>query len=190
MKKYIIALAIIAPLLSSVHAANLKDSVPEAKTKLEQFSAKTGAVLIRGFQKVGSVQGLYNTSINIESKEFSNVTDGSKQYGVTIEAYKENGKYDKKHTSFIDFDEIDSLIKGIDYISKIKPDTTKLEDFQADYTTKGELKISTFSSGDKLMAAVTSGNIGGVAAYFNIEDLAKVRGLLLEAKKLIESIKA
>jgi hypothetical protein len=190
MKKTIISLAIVALLLPSAYAANLKDSVPQAKTKLEQFSAKTGVVLIRGFQKIGSAQGLYSTSVNIQSKEFTNVTDGSKQYGITIETFKENGKYDKQHTSFIDFDEINSLIQGIDYISKIKPDVTKFEDFQADYTTKGSLKISTFSSGDKLMAAVTSGNIGGVAAYFNIEDLAKIKDLLLKAKKKIESVKA
>ncbi len=114
---------------------------------MEQFSAKTGVILIRGFQKIGSTQGLYSTSVNIESKEFTNVTDGSKQYGITIEAFKEDGRYDKEHTSFIDFDEIDSLIQGIDYISKVKPDVTKFADFQADYTTKGELKISTFNSG-------------------------------------------
>lgn len=190
MKKTIISLAIVALLLPSAYAENLKDSVPQAKTKLEQFSAKTGVVLIRGFQKIGSVQGLYSTSVNIDSKEFTNVTDGSKQYGVTIEAFKENGKYDKEHTSFIDYDEIDSLIQGIDYISKVKADVTSFDDFQADYTTKGALKISIFSSGDKLMAAVTSGNIGGVAAYFNLEDLAKVKDLLLKAKIKIESVKS
>lgn len=190
MKKTIIALTTMALLITSAYAENLKDSVPQAKTKLEQFSAKTGVILIRGFQKIGSAQGLYSTSVNIESKEFTNVTDGSKQYGITIEAFKEDGRYDKQHTSFIDFDEIDSLIQGIDYISKVKADVTKLADFQADYTTKGELKISTFNSGDKLMAAVTSGTIGGVAAYFNIDDLAKLKELILKAKQKIESIKS
>jgi hypothetical protein len=189
MKKNILALTTIALLIPSAYSANLKDSVPQAKTKLEQFSAKTGVILIRGFQKIGSAQGLYSTSVNIESKEFTNVTDGSKQYGITIEAFKEDGRYDKKHTSFIDFDEIDSLIQGIDYISEVKPDVTTFADFQADYTTKGELKISTFNSGDKLITAVTSGTIGGVAAYFNIEDLAKVKELIFKAKNKIETIK-
>ena len=189
MKSIIIALAITTLLISTAYAANLKDSVPEAKTKLEQFSAKTGVVLIRGFHKIGSAQGLYSTSVNIQAKEFTNVTDGTKQYGITIEAFKENGKYDKEHTSFIDYDEIDSLVKGINYITKIKPDVTKLEDFQADYKTKGDLKISTFSSGTKIMSAVTSGNIGGVASYFNIEDLAKAKDLILKAKAKIEEVK-
>ena len=190
MKKIIITLATIGLLANVANAQNLKDSIPQAKTKLEQFSAKTGVVFIRGFQKIGSAQGLYNTSVNIESKEFTNVSDGTKQYGITIEAFKEDGRYDKKHTSFIDYDEINSLIKGVDYISKVKPDVTKFENFQADYRTKGDFKISTFSSGNRIMVAVSSGNIGRVAAYFNIEDLATIKALILKAKESIEAIKA
>lgn len=85
MKKTIITLVAIVLLAPSAYSENLKGTAPKSKTKLEQFSAKTGVVLIRGFQKIGSTQGLYSTSVNIESKEFTNVTDGSKQYGITIE---------------------------------------------------------------------------------------------------------
>lgn len=186
MKRSIVLLSLLAISITSAYALQSTETETQAKTKIEQFSAKTGVVLIRGFEKIGTAQGLYNTSVNIETKEFTNVNDSSKQYGITIEAFKEAGTYDKKNTSFIDFDEIESLIQGIDYITKVTVDVTKLENFQADYTTKGALKISTFSSSDKLMAAVTSGN---VAAYFNIEDLAEVKFLLLKAKQKIELIK-
>ena len=40
------------------------------------------------------------------------------------------------------------------------------------------------------MAAVTSGNLGGVATYFNIEDLEKVKNLIKQAKEKIDEIKA
>ncbi len=92
MEKYILALALFVVFSNYVYAQNLKDSVPQAKTKLEQFSAKTGVVLIRGFHKIGSIQGIYNTSVNVESKEFTNISDGTKQYGITIEAFKEDGR--------------------------------------------------------------------------------------------------
>ncbi|NOH78727.1 hypothetical protein F0231_03120 [Vibrio sp. RE86] len=183
---FIIALATLS---CSVFASNLKDTVPVPKTKLEQFSAKTGVVLVRGFEKIGSATGLYSTVVNVESKEFTNVSTGQKEYGITIEAFKEDGRYDKSHTTFIDYDEIDSLIAGIDYISKINPEVTQFQDFQADYSTKGDLKISTFSSGDKVMAAVSSGKIGGVAAYYNLADLSKVKDLVLKAKTKIEEVK-
>ena len=190
MKKLIIIVSVLLMYVGVSYAENLKDKIPEAKTKLEQFSAKTGVVLVKGFQKIGTAQGMYNTSVNIESKEFTNVSDGTKQYGITIEAFQEDGRYDKKHTSYIDFEEIDSLIKGIEYISGVKPEVTKFENFQADYATKGDLKISTFSTGGKIMAAVESGNIGAVSAYFNLSDLKKIKDLIIKAKKAIEKIKA
>ncbi|MGJ8654570.1 MAG: hypothetical protein ACSHX8_15015 [Opitutaceae bacterium] len=189
MKKInLILLLALAPTIG--FSQNLKDEVPEPKTKLEQFTARTGVVIIRGFHEIGSAQGLYSTSVNVECKEFTNVSDGSKQYGITIECFKEDGRYDKKHTSFIDYDEIDSLVKGIEYISKIKGDVTKLEDFQADYTTRGDLKISIFSSGDGVKAAVTSGKYGSVAAYFSLSELVKVKELIIKAKSKIEEVKA
>ena len=179
MKKYIFAIATIV----------LMAGIANAKSNLEPFSEKTGVVTIRGFQKIGSIRGLYNTAVNIESREFTNVTDSAKQYGITIETIKEDGKQNKQHTSYVDFDEIDFLIKGIDYISKVKSNITKFEDFQADYEINGDLKISTFSSGNKIMAAITSGTTEGVASYFNIEDLPKIKKLLLKAKKSIQAIK-
>lgn len=191
MRELPIAVLVSLALISTTaHSQGFKEPVPNAKTKLEQFSAKTGVVIIRGFHKIGSVQGLYNTSVNIEAKEFINVTDGKRQYGITIETFKENGRYDKEHTSFVDYDEIDSLMKGIEYIEKVKASVTKLEDFQADYSTRGDLKISVYSHGDGIGAGVTSGNVGGVRAYFNIEDLGKLKKLIKEAKTKIDEIKS
>jgi hypothetical protein len=54
-----IILFLVAPF--TLHAQNLKDQVPSPKTKLEEFSARTGAVIIRGFEEIGSVYGLYTT---------------------------------------------------------------------------------------------------------------------------------
>ena len=166
-----------------------QESTETNKTKLEQFSTKTGVVLVRGFHKIGSTTGLYSTSVNVQSKEFINVSDETREYGITVESFKEDGRYDKSHTSFIDYDEIDSLIEGINYISSLKSDVTKLKDFQADYKTRSNLEISTFSSGRKILAAVTSGTIGGVTAYFNLTDLEKVKLLIIKAKEKIDSIR-
>ncbi len=187
-----LTVSIMLVLLFSVPAfsKNLKDSGPQPKTKIEQFSITTGVVIIRGFQTIGSVQGMHGTSINVEAKEFTNVAVGKKEYGITVEVKKEDGRYDKEHKSYIDYDEISSLINGINYIAKVKTDVTSLHNFQADYSTKGDLKISTFNtSGGRLMAAVSSGNIGGVGAYFNISDLEKVKALIVQAKEKIDSIK-
>lgn len=40
-----------------------------------------------------------------------------------------------------------------------------------------------------MLAAVTSGNYGSVAAYFNLEDLSKIELLIIKARAKIEQIK-
>jgi len=72
--------------------------------------------------------------------------------GIVIDV-KESGTYERSDRSFIDYDEIDSLFKGIDYISKVKPENTRLANFEAIYATKGDLKVVTFSSSGKEAAA-------------------------------------
>ena len=94
---------------------------PEVRSsEIEEFSVKTGAVIVRGFEKIGKVHGLLGTSITVEAKEFINVSTGEKEYGITIQVKKEAGRYDKENTSYIDYDEVESLISGIGYISKVQ----------------------------------------------------------------------
>lgn len=173
----------------TANATNLKDEIPAPKTKLEEFSVKTGVVIVRGFEEIGTISGLYSTSIKVEAKEFINVSTGKKEYGITIEVKKEDGRYDKERTSYIDYDEIDSLISGIDYIAKVNKAATKFSNFQADYNTKGDFKVSTFSTNEKIMVAIASGRIGSVSAYYNISSLPEIRGLIEKAKFKIDELK-
>jgi len=189
MKKFMKVIITILPLLittSISHGQNAKDEISEPKTKLEKFTAKTGVVIIRGFQKIGSARGLYNSSVNVESKEFTNVGNEKKEYGITIETVEADGK---NHTSYIDYDEIESLIKGIDYITGVKPDVTNFQNFQADYKTRGDLGVSTFSSEGEILASVTSGKYGSADAFYEINELRKVRELIVKAKAKIDELK-
>jgi hypothetical protein len=163
------------------------DSGTQAKTKLELFQARTGVVIIRGFSRIGTIEGQYG-SASVESKEFADASSGKKEYGITIEVVSA-GDLKRDNTSYVDYDEIESLLKGIDYISKIQGSITKLADFQADYRTIGDLEISTFSMRGKTMAAVSSGSIGQAGAYFELSKLAELRDLIVKAKSTLDSIK-
>jgi hypothetical protein len=161
----------------------------EAKTKLEAFEAKTGVVIIRGFSKVGSVSGQYGGRVSVEAREFLDASGGKREYGITIEVAK-GGEIERENTSYIDYDEIESLLRGIDYISKVQRSVTKLEDFEADYRTRGDFRISTFSGhGGEIMAAVSSGVIGEVTAFLPLPKLEELRGLIVGAKEKLDSIK-
>jgi hypothetical protein len=145
MRKLILYLflgSLIAVGYSQAQSAT-QQTVP--KTKLEAFEAQEGTVLIRGFSQIGELRGAYGGSITVQSRELTNATTGRKEYGITIDV-KETGKPEREDRAFIDYEEIPSLTKGIDYISKVDKSSTKLDNYQADYRTKGNFQISKFSS--------------------------------------------
>ena len=138
--------------------------------------------------RFGPLNGRFNGNASVESKEFTDASSGKKEYGITVEVAN-SGEMKRDHTSYIDYDEIDSLLKGIDYISKVNGSSTKLSDFQADYRTKGELEISTFSSSGKIMVAVSSGIIGQTSTFLDLTQLAQLRELIVKAKSSLDAIK-
>lgn len=170
-------------------AQEAKSQTPEPKTKLEAFQAKSGAVIVQGFSKVGSVQGRLSTSVAVECKEYTDASSNQKQYGITV-TVKNNGRFEKESTSYVDYDEIDSLLKGIAYIGKIDKTATALAQFQADYKTKGDLTVSTYSDDNgRIEAAVQSGQFGATLAYFSLSDLDDFAKLLGKAKTILDGIK-
>ncbi|HCA57085.1 MAG TPA: hypothetical protein DEP46_03770 [Blastocatellia bacterium] len=189
MRNIITALG-IALLLSGVnYSQNIDQSPGSPKTKIEAFQARTGVVIIQGFSEVGSVRGLYVTSVTVKAKEFLDAASGRKEFGITVEVKDNSGRIERENTSWVDYDEIESLLKGLDYIAKVDRSVTQLANFQADFRTKGDLGLSVFSSRDENLLAVKSGRIGAATAYFKFEDISNVRGLLASAKEQIDKIR-
>ncbi len=162
----------------------------EPKTKLEQFQAKTGSVIIMAYSKVGAFSAQYGASVEVQTREFTDASTGAKQYGVFI-TVKETKPYEREDSSFIDFDEIESLIKGIEYISGVTSEVSKLPMFQAEYRTRGDLMVSTFGSSTKtqIEAVIKSGRYGSASAYMSRSDLAKFRESLRSALETMQALK-
>jgi hypothetical protein len=177
-------------MLSSVPtgAQTQPQTPPEPPTKLEALMAKTGAVIVRGSSTIGSVTGRNGASISVESKEFLDASTGKREYGIVIDV-KKGGDVASESFSYIDYDEIDSLIKGMDYISKLQNSITKLDNFQANYQTNGAFKITRFSSGGQTTAAVASGEITEVNVFLSLSKLDDLRGLIMNAKNKLDAIK-
>jgi hypothetical protein len=183
-RKLVLVILLGVPTLS---AAQSTHPDAETTTKLQDFIAQYGVVIIRGFSTIGEVKGLYGTSITIDSKEFTNASTGSIQYGITIEV-TETTRVERDHTSYIDYDELESLLNGLDYIGQVDRSATRLDAFQADYRTRGDFQVSVFSSGSKTLVAVQSGSIGSTSAYFKLEKLGEFRDLILQAKMKLDSL--
>jgi len=160
-------------------------------TKLEAFSARTGVVLVKAFSTIGVVNGL--GKVTIDAREFRDASNPKvREYGITI-AVKESGRLERENTSFIDADEIDSLLRGIDYIAKIDKSITTMSDFEAQYRTKGDFSITTFSSSGsrgEIGVAVSSGRIARTSAFLKLSDLSQMKALIGDAKSKIDAARA
>jgi len=169
----------------SAHQDQSSSDVP--RTKLEALEAVSGFVIIRGFTAIGKIDGQMQTSVEVESNEFTIAATGKKAYGITVQVKQ---TIVHEHTSHIDYEEIESLLKGIENIAKIDATVTKLASFRADYKTASDLSISRISSADREIVAVTSGRIGTATAYLSLADLQSLRELIAKAKRTIDAVKS
>lgn len=160
----------------------------EPKTKIEAFEAQSGSVLIRGFSQIGQLKGAYGGTVTVQSIEFTLAASGKKEYGISIDV-GESGTLERSNRSFIDYDEIDPLLKGIDYVAKVDGSATKLANFQADYRTRGDFRVSTFSSPKGIMTSVESGSIGSTSIFLTTSALGQFREIISNAKAKLDSIK-
>src|SRR5207249_1034942 len=101
--------------LLSASAIHAQQKPTEPRTKLETFQAKTGAVLIKNFSEIGSVYP--GGVVYVTSYEFVDAQTGTKEYGIGIKV-EEVGSLGRNDRAYVDYDEIDSLLAGIDYIMK------------------------------------------------------------------------
>ena len=179
----------VAFLLSTVSAfPQEKEESQKPKTKLEAFVAQDGVVIVKGFSEIGTFNGNYGGVVTVKAKEFINVNASKREYGITIEV-KESGRLERENTSYIDYDEIDSLIKGLEYIAKVDKSATKLQNFQADYKTRGDLTISTFSRSSSIMVGVESGHLYKATVFFPLSDLQNFKNMIVQAKTKLDSIR-
>ena len=184
----LISLGCLALAVPAMAQSEQATEAAKPKTKLEAFVAQDGAVIVQGFSKIGEVKGQYGSSVTVESKEFTNASSGKKEYGITVQV-QEKARLEREHTSYVDLEEIPSLLKGLEYIEKVDKSATALENFQADYRTRGDLRISTFSTTGGISVGVSSGTIGRTNAFLPLADLPRLRALIESAQATLAKIR-
>ncbi len=159
-------------------------------TRFQAASAQTGTVLILGYSTVGKISGLYGTSVEIEARELQEPNTKSGVYGLRIQVKQGGDALERENASFVDYDEVEPLLAGIEFITNTNRSSTKLQNFQADYRTRGDLVVSTFNGeSGQIMAAVKSGEIGGASAYLTLSQLGKLKDLISAAKQQLDSVR-
>lgn len=106
-------------------------------TKLEGFTPIAGSVVTIGYTTLGTVAAL----VKVDAREL-HASDGTAARGLVVEVYQ--SQYHQE-SAFVDPDEIDELIRGIDALLAVQTNPTAFQQFEVRYTTKGALQLAAFN---------------------------------------------
>lgn len=162
----------------------------EFPTKLEELLEKAGAVVVKGTTGVGSVSGLRGTAF-VTSWEILDARSGRREYGISIEI-RESAQAERERerergdVAYVDYDELDPLINGLDQLLKLDNTATKLSTFEAQYRTNGYLSVFRFNTTGGYGTAVSAGGRRGTRLILRPTGLVEFRDMLKSAKAVID----
>jgi hypothetical protein len=158
----------------------------EPRTKLEAIQDRHSTVVIKGFTRITTID-VGNVRIDaLEMREMGNV---SRAKGIVVHL-REGGERPREDRAFVDYEEIDPLLNAIDAIARVDETTTRLPGFEAKYRTLGDLEISVFRQTRSGTAVIiTTGVCEQARTTLSLDDLAKVKALILEAKTRLDELR-
>ena len=196
-RSFILIVLVLAPL--SVQAQRRRERLPpprdpqfyEPRNKLEDFEGRAETLLIKGRHWIGTVRA-QNGSARVEATEIRDTSSSATASGAVITFFADNAPSGAPEIrSFIDYDEIDALIKAMDTASKASETITRLSHFEVRYRTKGDFEIMTFKQleNNVVAAAIEGGFYDRLRLYVSIDDLVKLRWMIAQAKDQLDGLR-
>ena len=158
----------------------------EPRTKLEAIDDRHSTVVIKGFTRITTVEVRGVRIDAIEMRELGNV---ARAKGIVV-VLRESGERPDDNRAYVDYEEIEPLLNAIDAIGRVDESATKLAGFEARYKTQGDFEIGVFRQTSRGTAVIlTTGICDRATATLSLDDLAKVRAMIQEAKSRLDEIR-
>lgn len=163
---------------------------PLPRTMIECLDQKEGVLVLKGMTKVGRLQGSRGGEVLFEAKEVKIANSGSRQTGIFVRIVEPavQGQAGRESETYIDYDEIEPLLKALDYFSKINHTSTELDDYQAVFRTRGgfQLSLKSMRIGEGIRVAVIDTSDNVFCIYIAPADLPALKNLIVTAKEKID----
>jgi hypothetical protein len=160
----------------------------EPRTKLEALESKYERVLLKGFSLIATLN-LRGANIRLDALELKDTNANTRATGLVI-ALREDGENPRENRAFIDYEEVDRLIKAMESVARVNENITKLAGFEARYRTLGDLEINVFrQTRSGTSATVSSGICDRVTSLLTLDELERLRAHIVEAKARLDEIK-
>ena len=122
--------------------------------------------------------------------EVVDTCSGRRARGVSV-TVGEGGERGREVTAFVDYEELEGLIKGLEAVGKVDRGETQLPSFEVSYRTKGDLLVTVFSArGGLVRCVVAAGELAPASVALPLEELANLRTLVTTAKNRLDEARA
>ena len=190
------ALAQTDPLPTDTSTSEVVVAPPPPKTHLQAMAEQKGVLVVGGYTDVGTVQNEAGSSVRITAAQFTNSQTSAKETGLLIFIHQVIDGGSRETKSYIDGDEVDSLLSSLDAMAKLDRTTTTLDDFQARFRTRGDLEITSLDDAGVRIVSIhgveissSSGQESWATTRFPLARLAQIQQYLTTAKQLIDRVK-
>ena len=190
MRRFIAVLIVVAggPLLTGpAHAQETNGCLLMPATKLEAFETNTDTVIIKATAPIGTVPA-HGGEVSVRCREITDAGTGRRESGIVVDITfggpMEAGL-------LIDYDELDSLLDGMEYLGKLDWSVTSLPDFHAVYTTKGGFRAGARGSRrtGNIEFDVRNTRVNSPRLPLSRDQLGQLRSLVEQAKAKLDSLR-
>ena len=158
----------------------------EPRTKLEAIDERHGAVIIKAFTRITTIE---LRGVRIDAVDMREMGGTARARGIVISLREEGGRADDNR-AFVDYEEIDPLLNAIDAMVRVDESMTRLPGFEARYKTLGDLEVGVFrQTRSGTAVSLTTGICERPTQTMTLDDLAKVKAMIQEAKTRLDEIK-
>ena len=190
MRRFIAVLVVVAggPLLSGlVRAQETNGCLPVPATKLEAFETNTDTVIIKATAPIGTVPA-HGGEVSVRCREITDAGTGHRESGIVMDIELGGAM---EAGLLIDYDELDSLLDGMEYLGKLDWSVTSLPDFQAVYTTKGGFRAGARGSRrtGNIEFDVRNTRENSPRLPLSRDQLGQLRSLVEQAKTKLDSLR-
>jgi len=158
----------------------------EGRTSLEKLELKHQTLIYKGFTRITTVE---IQGVRIDAVDLRDTRTSVRAMGVVI-VLAGSGERPHDARAMIDYDELEPLIHAIDEASKVSEMATKLVGFEARYKTQGDLELVVFrQTRTGTAVSLTAGLCDKVTETLTLDELARFRAMIVEAKRRLDEIR-
>jgi len=158
----------------------------EPRTQLEALENKVGVIVLRGFSQMITTEV---KGVRIDAVEMSMLGTTVKAKGIVV-VLRDDPNQPMDNRAFVDYADLDELLKAIDTLSQVDESITKLVGFEAHYHTVGDLELRVFRQTQRGTAVtVQTGICNHATQLLSLDELAKFKALILEAKVRLDQLR-